>query len=1129
MTSAWRKAGSLVVAGLALALGANAAMAQTPGHGTGPDLPSASELVASGAARESHSVTLLTGDRVTITSVDGGGRMVTVDPGPERDGVGFVERETEGGGLHVIPADALELIAAGRLDARLFDVTELIEQGLDDRSSDRLPLIVRYEDGARTLRAKPEALTVAGARVERELPSIDGAAVRASKDATPRLWEHLADEDPGVQALSAGIAEVRLDGRVQASLDESVPMVGAPSVWDADYTGQGVRVAVLDTGIDANHPDVGDAVTAAEDFTFSDVGTADLFGHGTHVSSIAVGRGAASDGQYSGVAPDADLLVGKVLDDYGFGYDSWIIAGMEWAVDQRADVVNLSLGGCATDGSDPLAEAVNTLTEQAGTLFVVAAGNHPSSECLHPETVSSPASADHALAVGSVNKQGELSGFSNTGPRLGDGAVKPELTAPGESIVAARAEGTLEDVAVGDHYARLSGTSMASPHVAGVAALLAEMHPDWTADELRAALLGSAVPHPDLGAYQQGAGLVDAERAAGQQVLASPPSLSMGLASWPHDDDEPISTTLTYRNTGDELITLDLSVTAYAKDGTPAPDQMFVVAPERLAVPAGGTAEVTVTADTSMASPNGAYSGSISGATGDGDVVVTTPVGVVKEVESYDLTIDVIDRDGEPTWTIGYLGDLTAETLSEILLPGEPVTFRLPAGQYDLNGAIFTESADDPEDFSLTLAARPELVLDRDLAVSLDARDGQLVQATVDSTTAVPELRRAFLHTYLLLLGISTHHFEGELYATPTPQVTDYDYTFGYQSALAEPEPTRNALPRGYQLYLTEPGRIPGPPTFRVRDSELARLDTTVHSQGVADKSTAELLTFPMVVDEWVGWGQSYEVQVPGDRIDLYSEDATVRWASELITEESGEIDYYDLNFPEYHAGRRYDKDWNKAAIGPVARPVFAHGALWAGLSPFSSSGYRHVTFTPPDGVEMSTTLKKDGEIVGTSDDPSGGAYELPPPTGSATYELTTHATREVAGSTLATQVDATWTVTAGPVRDYDRLPLLAMRIGGDFDLLNRAPAHRPFQLDLTVERADGADPAVDRIALEISFDDGDTWEEIPLRPTRDGFSTQVPRPPAGSEFVSLRTSAEDTDGSQLDQTVIRAYQLAQP
>ncbi len=222
MTSARRRAASLVVTGLAVAatLGANGAMAQTPGHGTGPGLPSAGESVASGAARESHSVTLLTGDRVTISSVEGGGRMVTVDPGPERDGVGFVEQETEGG-LHVVPTDALGLVAAGRVDARLFDVAALIEQGFDDSSSEQLPLIVRYEDRPRTQEAKPDALTVAGAQVDRELPSIDGAAVRVSKEATARLWEQLTDEGRGVQALRAGIAEVRLDGRVQASLDES--------------------------------------------------------------------------------------------------------------------------------------------------------------------------------------------------------------------------------------------------------------------------------------------------------------------------------------------------------------------------------------------------------------------------------------------------------------------------------------------------------------------------------------------------------------------------------------------------------------------------------------------------------------------------------------------------------------------------------------------------------------------------------------------------------------------------------------------------------------------------------------------------------------------------------------------
>ena len=120
-------------------------------------------------------------------------------------------------------------------------------------------------------------------------------------------------------------------------------------------------------------------------------------GHGTHVASTIAGTGAASDGTHRGVADGADLLVGKVLGADGSGQDSWIIEAMEWA-GAHADIVSMSLGSSqASDGHDPMAEALNTISEQTGALFVVAAGN-----AYAPETIGSPGSAERALTIASV-------------------------------------------------------------------------------------------------------------------------------------------------------------------------------------------------------------------------------------------------------------------------------------------------------------------------------------------------------------------------------------------------------------------------------------------------------------------------------------------------------------------------------------------------------------------------------------------------------------------------------------------------------------------------------------------------------------------------------------------------------
>ncbi|MFD1326283.1 S8 family serine peptidase, partial [Micromonospora sonneratiae] len=162
---------------------------------------------------------------------------------------------------------------------------------------------------------------------------------------------------------------------------------------------------------------------------------------------------------------------------------------------------------------DPLEQAVNTLTAQTGTLFVIAAGNDGGEG-----TVGSPGSADAALTVGAVDRDDELAEFSSRGPRVGDEAIKPDVTAPGVDIVAARASGTEMGEPVGDSYVTSSGTSMATPHVAGAVALLAQQHPTWKADQLKATLVGSAKPNPGLTAFEQGAGRVDVARAITQTV-----------------------------------------------------------------------------------------------------------------------------------------------------------------------------------------------------------------------------------------------------------------------------------------------------------------------------------------------------------------------------------------------------------------------------------------------------------------------------------------------------------------------------------------------------------------------------------------------------------------------------------
>jgi len=524
-----------------------------------PPAGAAPPAAAGRAGPTAVSLTLVTGDTVTLSGPAPATR-VAVAPGPGRERVPFsVFRRASH--VQVVPADAQILIDHGTVDPRLFDVSLLA--GLHYGAS---PLIVGY--AATGTGSAAAAVAAAGASVRRDLPALHAAAVRPGR--TGSLWPQLVAHSGTAAAVPApGIARIWLDGVERPALDQSVPQIGAPVAWAAGLDGTGISVAVLDTGVDAGHPDLAGKVIDQQNFT-SEPDTGDRLGHGTHVASIIAGTGAASGGRYRGVAPGATLYNGKVCEVFGCP-DSAILAGMQWAAaDKHARVVNLSLGGTDFATMDPLEDAVNTLSAAYGTLFVIAAGN----EGPGPYTVGSPGSADAALTVGAADKSDQLARFSSRGPRIGDDGLKPDILAPGVGIVAARASGTNIGDVVDQYYTRLSGTSMATPHVSGAAAILAEQHPQWSGAELKSALMGSAKPLPGLTAWDQGAGRVDVAREITQTILADPASLSLGRVAWPHTDDVPIVRTLTYHNDGAADVSLTVAGTLTGPDGQPGPAAM---------------------------------------------------------------------------------------------------------------------------------------------------------------------------------------------------------------------------------------------------------------------------------------------------------------------------------------------------------------------------------------------------------------------------------------------------------------------------------------------------------------------------------------------------------------------------
>lgn len=600
-----------------------------PGASAAPAAPGAQRPAAPsyGAVEHVSDVTLITGDTVSVgVEPDGQVSAEVTEQAPRPSGEPVLYSTVrEGDSLYVYPSDAMSLIGAGRLDRRLFDVNYLVRNGYADTTTPRLPLIVQYEQGFRSAGALPASTVTA------PLVSVNGSAVTVEKAQASEFWAGVAGP---TTFRSGGMSKVWLDGAVHASLDVSVPMIGAPEAWAAGYDGTGVKVAVLDTGIDATHPDLAGKVAASQSFIPGQT-VVDGQGHGTHVASTIVGSGAASGGKYRGVAPGASLLVGKVLDNTGSGSDSQIIAGMQWAVAQGADVISLSVGGCCTDGTDPMSQAVNTLTAQSGTLFVIAAGNNGQSG---DRTINTPGTADAALTVAAVDKQDKLAYFSSRGPRLGDFGLKPDIAAPGVDITAARAAGTQLGPVVDEKYTTISGTSMATPHVSGAAAILAQEHPGWTGPQLKEALMSSA-KDDGYEAYEQGAGRVDVARAVSQDVRATG-SVSFGKVAYEQTD--PITKTIAYTNDTDAPVTLTLKTTFSAHRGT-VPSGALRLDHDTVTVPAHGTASVQATFNPA-GGPDTWYQGAVR-ASADG-VTLTTALGAYRDLKRVTLTGKIIPPDG---------------------------------------------------------------------------------------------------------------------------------------------------------------------------------------------------------------------------------------------------------------------------------------------------------------------------------------------------------------------------------------------------------------------------------------------------------------------------------------------------
>lgn len=512
-------------------------------------------------------VTLITGQQVRIVRSNGTTNYVLDTETP-------MHKVETPEGTYIFPVGT----NLQKFDPALFNVDLLVSQGYTDAQTDSIPLIVE-QGQERVTSTSGDGISATGVTTGSRLESVDAVTATVSKASAGAAYEDLASSDD--------VSAVYLDKKLHVNLDTAATRVNATDARQKyNVTGENVTVAVLDTGVDATHPDLDDAVVTQVDF--SGDGTGDRYGHGTHVAGIIAGDGTASNGTFVGMAPDASIMSVKVLGDDGYGKTSDIINGIEFAESNGADIISMSLGG-PVQKNDPLTEATNKAARNV--TVVVAAGNSGSDRF----TIGSPGNAKRVITVGASNDSGGIASFSSRGPSPLNFRVKPDLVAPGVDIASAEA-GT-------NGYVNFSGTSMATPVVSGIAALV-EQKRDPSPRRMKTLLASTSDRLNEGGPYVEGSGEVNASAALGASLFVGNASLDYGVLG----SDTTKSRVVSVTNNGSSTRNVSVAATVTNRDTGTTYDTKTNVS--SLSLAPGETAYVELTINTSK--PDGLYSGYLS-------------------------------------------------------------------------------------------------------------------------------------------------------------------------------------------------------------------------------------------------------------------------------------------------------------------------------------------------------------------------------------------------------------------------------------------------------------------------------------------------------------------------------------
>ncbi|MBN2240914.1 MAG: S8 family serine peptidase [Dehalococcoidales bacterium] len=1066
-----------------------------------------------GNSSAQYTVRLITGDTVMVFAGPGSEKSYAVVPTDDRNDFSYrtIEKNVPGTGgeeknTYIIPDD----VDLTRFDMELFNIDYLVEEKYYELLD--IPVLIVTDTGPDlyTVNAYQDTIYSLASSVEvfDELPV---AAATFSYETVTLVYEELSTQPT--------IEKVWLDRKVRVNLASSVPQIGAPEIWD-DYgcTGNGIIISILDTGIDDTHPDLDDlddnALTTdpkvLDHVNFStDNTTADLHGHGTHCAGIAAGSGNISQG----VAPGAWLYNVKVLNEKGSGFDSKIIEGIEYAVlgpdgvpdtGDETDIISMSLGSSPNSGDDPLSLAVDWATEQ-GVVVVVAAGNEGSNYF----TAISPGTSRGAITVGAVSKTDVIASFSSRGPTM-DFRIKPDVVAPGVSIIAPRASGTSMGSAVSDYLTSASGTSMATPHVAGAAALILESSPEipagWQLPQyIKTVFMNSAV---DLGynTYTQGTGRIYLPNCINPPVLVEPATTSFTV-----DTENPAGNrTLTFYNMDSVAHTLTLSSTL--SEATTAIDcsEYSALNTTSLVVPAGDSATVTLSID-ATALPHGLYSGVVKATLDTGETVRA----VFGFTYAGKIIVTKIDKNGNPAADHLVLSFDDAEDPwygSGFTDESGLVIITAPDGTYQ----VYSHSSETlGGDTTIWTFGEVTIPAFGDANITLDERD----TVPVDFDPNKPDQVIAEKSSHLSFIGEYHEGYQSAYHRYPSNTTTwitpGSDWLAGFLYSYYPEEyydPKVIDSPEWAELRY-DLGYITGPVHLVADYDELVTRTTTYRTWGEDIVCTMGMLSKD-AVNNYYGSG-SWKVKLPVQRTETLSP-SPISYCGSFYYDENGQrISIEQANCFPYTSGEETAYSYGGHPLNSGVTLNLSGGRLYVSGTVFSDSegnGFYnhsrspagHITITQNGQTTTNSTLDIDFLTY------MNLSYVLPG-TGETIVTIDSSS-----GLDISAVTQTILTFTADPYLDW-RPPEYTLNIDPSYlSLYNEV---MPGVLPVTITATDSG-TGVASVSLEYSADNGSTWVPAALLPeAADTWASILDIPEA--DFVSFRVTVTDNAGNSRTQTVL--------